>query len=60
MAVAALFFVTYESVKQALSILAPSKRDSPLLHVLSSSLAEVVRVSFGEHIVERLYSAGSR
>lgn len=40
---AALFFLTYESMKQAGSILMPGKRDSPMVHLVASSLAEVVR-----------------
>jgi solute carrier family 25 S-adenosylmethionine transporter 26 len=39
---AALFFLTYESMKQALGYVLPGGIDSPWAHIASSSLAEVV------------------
>lgn len=39
---AALFFFTYESLKQAGSLIAPDHAHSAPLHILSASMAEVV------------------
>lgn len=41
-AIAALFFMAYESLKQAFSIISPARSDSSLCHIVSASLAEVV------------------
>ncbi|PJF17671.1 Pet8p [Paramicrosporidium saccamoebae] len=47
---AALFFLTYESMKQAFSILVPTQRDSPCVHLVSSSLAEIVALRMNVHL----------
>lgn len=39
---AALFFLTYETLKQAFSALTPGQPGSPWVHLAASSLSEVV------------------
>lgn len=41
---AALFFCTYETMKQAFAVMTPTLKDTLIAHLVSSSLAEVVLV----------------